>query len=142
MTIQRFQAECAALAAHFPVNRFGFVWGRNPRLEVILPIATKDEYFGSYKVKIYRLNLFPETQPIVTPGTMLKDIDGEEMAETSYRNHLWDEYNGESRLCLYSEWDPQYSLNKTAFRAAMWLLAYHMHLKTGRSIDSYLSHKV
>lgn len=137
MTPQRYAAELQALATWFPASRFGFVWDEDPRLEVILPIAAFDK---AYKVKIYGIDVFPEEEPIVTPGMVLTDYDGDDMLDASRENHLLGEYNGETQLCIYSEWDPKYSLNKTAHRAAVWLLAYHFHLKTGRSIDSYLSH--
>ncbi len=140
MTIERYQAEHAVLSRHFPATRFGFVWDDNPRLEVILPIASQSEAFGVYKVKIYGLDIFPEEEPIVTPGKILRDHDGERMTRPSRDNHLLCEYNGETHMCLFSGWNPMCSLNKTAYRAAAWLLAYHLHLKTGRSIDSYLSH--
>lgn len=137
MTVQRYEAECRALATYFPLSRFGFVWDYDPRLEVILPLA---QFNVVYKVKIYGMDTFPEEEPIVTPGMILEDYDGEEMIKPSRANHLLGEYNDETHLCIYSEWDPNYSLNKTAHRAAVWLLAYHLHLDTGRSIDSYLSH--
>ncbi len=137
MNYRRYLSECRILAAHFPANRFGFIWDDDPRLEVILPLADFNEV---YKVKIYGMDAFPEEEPIVTPGKILLDHDGEEMVEASRANHLLGEYNGETHMCIYSEWNPLSSLNKTAHRAAVWLLAYHLHLNTGRSLDSYLSH--
>ena len=140
MTTKRMQAELAVLSRYFPANRFALFWDDYPRLEVILPIASQNEAFGVYKVTIYGMGTFPEEEPIVTPGKILFDRNGEMMTEPSRANHLLAEYNGETHMCLYSEWNPMSSLNKTAHRAAVWLLAYHLHLKTGRSIDSYLSH--
>ena len=140
MTYERYEAECNVLATYFPANRFGFVWDDNPRLEVILPIRTKTEILGVYKVKIYGMDSFPEEEPVVTPGMILRDHTGKAMTEPSRVNHLLGKHNGETHLCIYASWDPKYSLNKTAHRTAVWLLAYHMHLKTGRSIESYLSH--
>ena len=140
MMMDRLQAELAVLSRKFLASRFGMVWTDNPRLEVILPIASETEAFGVYKVKIYGLGTFPEEEPIVTPGKILIDRNGEKMTGPSRANHLLSEYNGETHMCLFSEWNPRISLNKIAFRAAAWLLAYHLHLKTGRSLDSYLSH--
>lgn len=137
MTHERYEAECNVLATRFPFARFGFVWDDNPRLEVILPIAA---FNAVYKVKIYGLDTFPEEEPCVTPGMILTDHDGNEMREPSRANHLLGEFNGETRLCIYASWNSKFSLNKTAHRTAVWLLAYNMHLRTGRSIDSYLSH--
>ena len=136
MDIQRYNAELAVLAGHFPANRYAFIWDANPRLEVILPIA---KFNAVYKTKIY-LASFPESEPIVTPGTILRDWCGVRMTQPSRANHLLGTYNGETRMCIYSEWQPKFSLNKTAYRAAMWLHAYHCHLATGRNIECYLSH--
>lgn len=137
MTATRYEAEFQALATHFPSSRFGFVWDSKPRLEVILPISM---FNAVYMVKIYGLDKFPETQPIVTPGKILVDCNGAKMTQPSRANHLLGTFNRETRLCIYSEWEPRYSLTKTALRAATWLHAYHCHLQTGRSLDSYLSH--
>ena len=140
MDIRRYKAEYRVLAAQIPARRFGFIWDSRPRLEVVSPIAIGGVMVAAYKVKIYGLNDFPEEEPIVTPGMILRDHDGEEMKEPSRANHLIGEYNGETHLCIYSEWNPDYSLYKTATRAAVWLAAYYYHMKTGRNIDSYLSH--
>ena len=137
MTMERYQAEQAVLFRHFPANRFGFIWDAHPRLEVILPLA---QFNAVYKVKIYGMDKFPEVAPIVTPGMILADCDGVAMTTPSRANHLIGVHNGETHLCIYSEWESKYTLNKTAHRAAMWLFAYHLHLRTGRSIESYLSH--
>lgn len=139
MTTQRYAAEMNALLHHFPSNRFMFIWDANPRLEVILPIAKFD---AVYKVKIYGINAFPQVEPIVTPGLVLRDYNGNRMTQPSRVNHLLKMYNSETRLCIYSGWEPRYSLNKTAIRAGIWLYAYHYHLATGRDIECYLSHKV
>lgn len=137
MTAERYEAEYRALAGHFPPRRFAFVWDRNPRLEIILPIAQFDTV---YKAKIYGLASFPEEPPRVTAGVLLRDFWGRRMNETSRANHLLGTYNGETWLCIYSGWYPQYSLTKTAIRTATWLYAYHCHLRTGKSLESYLSH--
>ena len=136
----RYNAECRVLAALIPAKHFGFIWDSRPRLEVVSPIAIGGVIVAAYTVKIYGLMDFPEEEPIVTPGQILLDHNGEEMTEPSRANHLIGEYNGETHLCIYSEWNPDYSLYKTATRAVVWLAAYYYHMKTGRSIDSYLSH--
>lgn len=138
MTPQRYKAELDALSKHFPPGRFEFIWDSDPRLEVILPIA---EFNVVYKVKIYGLYAFPETQPIVTPGRILFDYRGHAMTLPSGENHLLGTFNGETHMCIYSGWEPRYSLNKTAFKAAIWLHAYHCHLMTGRNLECYLSHR-
>lgn len=136
MDIQRYNAELAVLADHFPANRFKFFWDANPRLEIILPVA---KFNAVYKAKIY-LTSFPESEPIVTPGTILRDCRGVKMTQPSRANHLLGIYNGETHMCIYNGWQPKFSLNKTAKRAAIWLYAYHCHLVTGRNIEDYLSH--
>ena len=138
MTTQRYTAELNALLGHFPPNRFMFIWDANPRLEVILPIA---KFAAVYKVKIYGINAFPQVAPIVTPGMVLRDCHGNMMTQPSRSNHLLGLYNGETHLCIYSGWEPRYSLNKTAIKTATWLYAYHCHLLTGRNIECYLSHE-
>ena len=137
MDIQRYNAEMRVLADRFPAGRYAFIWDANPRLEVILPIA---KFNAVYKVKIYVDSSFPESEPIVTPGLMLRDYHGAMMTQPSRANHLLGTYNGETHMCIYSEWQPKFSLNKTAYRAAMWLHAYHCHLATGKAIECYLSH--
>lgn len=137
MTAERYEAEYRALAGHFPARRFAFVWDRNPRLEVILPLAQFDT---AYKAKIYGLEDFPQEAPIVTVGTVLRDYHGKRMSQPSRENHLLGTYNGETWLCIYAWWEPQYSLTKTAIRTATWLYAYHCHLQTGKSLECYLSH--
>ena len=138
MTTQRYNAEWNALSTHFPAGRFGFIWDSNPRLEVILPIA---DFNTVYKVKIYGIDAFPESQPIVTPGKILFDCRGRAMVQPSRVNHLLGTFNGETHMCIYSEWAPRYSLNKTALKTVIWLHAYHCHLQTGRDLECYLSHK-
>lgn len=138
MTTQRYAAEMNVLLDHFPTNRFKFIWDANPRLEVILPIAKFD---AVYKVKIYGIDVFPQVEPIVTPGMVLRDYNGDRMTQPSRANHLLGMHNRETRMCIYSGWEPRYTLNKTAIRAATWLYAYHCHLATGRAIECYLSHK-
>lgn len=141
MTYSRMENECRILVAEdFQTDGFWFVMDDMPRFEVILPIKTKYEMFGKYKVKMYGIDKFPEEELIVTPGQILTDYDGGEMTYCSRENHLLGEYNGETHMCIYSSWSRNYTLFKTAVRAAMWLFAYHLHLRTGRSIDSYLSH--
>ncbi len=145
MTYERYKMEYKILTTSkspIPAERFGLIWDDNARFEVVLPICTKTEFFGVYKVKMYGMERFPEEEPIVTPGMILRDRDGKEMTEPSRSNHLLGEYNGETHMCIYSGWNPlrSPSLYKTANRAAVWLLVYHLHLKTGRSMDSYLSH--
>lgn len=139
MTYERYKAECIVLAQKFSTNPFRFIWDDNPRFEVILPISTETEML-EYKVTIYGMDSFPEKEPVVTPGKLLRDYTGKAMTEPSRANHLLGEYNGETHLCIYASWNPNHSLHKTACRAVVWLLAYHLHLKTGRSIESYLSH--
>lgn len=137
MTPQRYEAEFQVLAERFPSNRFGFIWDANPRLEVILPIKR----FGAvYKAKIYGIDKFPESEPIVTAGKILRDYYGHRMTEASRANHLLGTYKRETRLCIYSEWNPMCTLYKTAIRTGMWLYAYRMHLLTGKNIECYLSH--
>lgn len=140
MDNQRFRIEYCVLLAQGPTWPFRFIRDPRLRLEVVPPISIGGVKLKGYTVKIYGLEDFPEEEPIVTPGVMLRDHNGEEMTEPSRANHVIGEYNGETHLCIYSEWNPDCSLYKTAARAAVWLAAYYFHMKTGRSIDSYIPH--
>lgn len=137
MTDERRDAERRALVEKFPRRRFAFVWDREPRLEIILPVK---QFNAVYKAKLYGLDRFPEEPPRVTPGVLLRDSRGRWMNEPSRANHLLGTYNGETWLCIYSYWDPMCSLVKTATRTGIWLTAYHCHLQTGRNLECYLPH--
>lgn len=137
MTLQRLVEEKQGLREAFPSERFAFVAKSDPRLEVIIPL---EEYGAVYTVKVYGLNEFPQSEPIVTPGTILRDYYGHKMTEPDRCNHLLGTYNRETRLCLFSVWDPEWKLFETVQKAIMWLYAYHCHLQFGKHIECYLSH--
>ena len=91
------------------------------------------------------LNRFPDGLPkiyVQHPHPLCRR-GGESMAVVSGEYHtLSPNEDGHVQICHYgaSQWHANISLVKCVLRSKIWLDAYEQHLKTGKTIDTWLAH--
>lgn len=142
MNNERYRAELAVLSKRVPENAFRFFNTEGSAAgSPYLLIAAITNGGGLYTLRI-DLASFPDSAPPVFVTRMLRNSSGEEMSGCSHEMHTLTSENGWTRLCHYgySEWTPAVSLFKVYVRCRLWLEMYEAHLRTGNTIDYYLSH--
>ena len=140
MVHQRLQDETLILDKYFPRKyRFENLNSSNEFLDV--GIKTQSG-------KVYRINIklepdYPSSLPrvyVVYPLPLLK-YGGSILNGLSHAMHTLYNDGDKIQICHYKNenWNPNQSLYKIMLKARIWLEAYEGHLRTGKSIDDYLT---
>lgn len=136
MTPERLQLEYAALSAYFSPKQFQLDMNR-----LVFAIQTNSKKV--YTIKVDLTGGFPYSVPsvfILTPKPLLT-CQGMSMLEASHSMHTLEGEDGCVKVCHYGQidWVPNVSLYQVIVKVRIWLEMYEVHLKTGRSLDYYLT---
>lgn len=135
----RQQLETQVLRKYLPSNAFKFMNVGTSKPYLVCAAITNNDKLYTLKVE---LDQFPENVPKVFVMKMLKTKEGEDMSGCSGSMHTLTSENGCTRICHYgNNWTPSVSLWRVIFKCMIWLNMYELHLQTGESIDTYLSHQ-
>lgn len=99
---------------------------------------------NTYELRVYIPSDFPNSRPdmVVISPYPLKGFRGKDMKEhgTSGTMHTLPPRDGYLQICHYRDWLPNITLYKVVLKGRVWLEALEGHKRTGKPIDSFLSH--
>ena len=136
----RYEAEFRLLKRKLPddIWRFCDLNGSRP----YLAMAVKTRFDSLYTIQI-ELERFPNAVPKVFVTKMLKDRAGNNLERGLSAMHTLPSEHGWTRICHYGpeSWTPMVSLYLIYIKAALWLNAYELHLRSGKPMEYYLNHQ-
>jgi hypothetical protein len=99
---------------------------------------------NTYKLRVYIPSDFPNSRPdmVVISPSPLKGYRGQDMKELGMSSamHTLAPRDGYLSICHYREWLPNVTLYKVVLKGRLWLEALEGHKRTGKPIDTFLSH--
>jgi ubiquitin-protein ligase len=140
MTPQRLQMETAILERYFSRKyKFENLNSSNSFLDV----GVKTQSGKVYRLKIKLSQDYPNSLPevyITYPLPLMKK-DGSKLDGASHDFHTLGNEGDNIQICHFKSenWNPNQSLYKIALKVRIWLEAYEGHLRTGKTIDNYLT---
>lgn len=142
MTDERYRWE-NQIIGHYMPNSNLYAWGNLNSITPYIRMAAKTNTGNMYVLRIELTN-YPNQKPNAYVEAELKDYNGYKMKELSGTNHTLENHSihGWTQICHYhpSAWNNTMSIWMVYVRCVMWLNIYEMTLKTGHTMDRYLSH--
>ncbi len=142
MTNERYRWENQIISHYMPNSKL-FSWGN---LEYGTPYVRMAARTNTGNVYVLRIELpnYPNNKPNAYVETELKDRYGKKLEELKTYNHTLADHPtyGWTQICHYhpNAWNHTMSIWMVYVRCVMWLNIYEVTLKTGHTMDKYLSH--
>ena len=140
--IQRLAIERNILDKYFP-NRVTWI---SPTTDTKVEVSMQTNNGRKYKLRIELSEDFPNSCPklnIVSP-TNLKQKNGQLLPENDSTFHTLERTNGCIAICHFYPplWNAQDTLYEVFMKGRLWLEAYEVHRKSGKTLDEYLPEQV
>lgn len=99
-----------------------------------------------YTLRVYLPSDYPSSCPdmvVKSPywfGSYLKKKDGTKMSDADGEDHTYGNRDGCTQICHFnpSLWQDDNTLYQVFMKGLIWLEAYEAHLRTGKSLSTYL----